>query len=146
MREYGFSLTCILPYKDRIYNYVLIRENTGQWTPVFSHILCSNKLYIFHTHSCVIIIIISLISPLLELIDGKFWINTTQKMKFYLLVNQRHLKVLSHISVQLNVLWPSKNFKTSEVFAGRCFGKKFTCLRVSFYNSQEKIKNNLASK
>ena len=82
MREYGFSLTCILPYKDRIYNYVLIREKTGQWKPVFSHILYSNKLYIFHTHSCVIIIIISLISPLLELIDGKFWINTTQKMKF----------------------------------------------------------------
>ena len=28
MREYGFSLTRILPYKDRIYS-ALIRENTG---------------------------------------------------------------------------------------------------------------------
>ena len=36
MREYGFSLTRILPYKDKIYDFVLIREN-----PVFSHILCS---------------------------------------------------------------------------------------------------------
>ena len=32
MREYGFSL---------IVDFVLIRENTSQWTPVFSHILCS---------------------------------------------------------------------------------------------------------
>ena len=42
MRECGFSLTRILPYKDRIYDSVLIRENTGQWKPVFSHILCSD--------------------------------------------------------------------------------------------------------
>ena len=41
MREYGFSLTHILPYRDRIVDSVLIRENTGQWKPVFSHILCS---------------------------------------------------------------------------------------------------------
>ena len=34
------SLTCILPYKDRIYDFVLIRENTGNWKPVFLHILC----------------------------------------------------------------------------------------------------------
>ena len=30
MREYGFSLTRILPYKDKIYDSVLIRENIGQ--------------------------------------------------------------------------------------------------------------------
>ena len=30
MREYGFSLTRILPYKDRNYDSVLIRENKGQ--------------------------------------------------------------------------------------------------------------------
>ena len=41
MREYGFSLTYILPYKDKIYDFVLIRENKGQWKPVFSHVLCS---------------------------------------------------------------------------------------------------------
>ena len=40
MREYEFSLIRILPYKDRIVNSVLIRENTGQWKPAFSHILC----------------------------------------------------------------------------------------------------------
>ena len=38
MREYGFPLTRILPYKNKIED---IRENTGQWKPVFSHILCS---------------------------------------------------------------------------------------------------------
>ena len=27
MREYGFLLTCILPYKDRIYDSVLMGEN-----------------------------------------------------------------------------------------------------------------------
>ena len=37
----GFSLTYILPYKDRIYNSLLIRENKGQWKPVFSDILYS---------------------------------------------------------------------------------------------------------
>ena len=41
MREYRFSLTRILPYKDRVYDSVLIRENMGQWKPVFSHVLCS---------------------------------------------------------------------------------------------------------
>ena len=30
MLEYGFSLTRIFPYKDRIVDFVLIRENTGQ--------------------------------------------------------------------------------------------------------------------
>ena len=44
MQEYGFPLTRILPYKDRIYDSVLIRENTGQWKPVFLHILCSDSL------------------------------------------------------------------------------------------------------
>ena len=41
MREYGFSVTCILPYNDTVYDFVLIRENTGHWKPVFLHILCS---------------------------------------------------------------------------------------------------------
>ena len=41
MQKYRFSLTRILPYEDRIYNSVLMRKNTGQWNPVFSHILCS---------------------------------------------------------------------------------------------------------
>ena len=41
MREYEFSLTRFLPYKDKIYDFLLIRENTGQWKPVFSHILRS---------------------------------------------------------------------------------------------------------
>ena len=41
MREYGFSLTRILPYKDKIVDFVLIRENKGQWKPVFSYTLYS---------------------------------------------------------------------------------------------------------
>ena len=44
MREYGFSLIRILAYKDRIYDSILIRENTGQQNPVFSHILGSVHL------------------------------------------------------------------------------------------------------
>ena len=40
MQEYGLSLICILPYKNRIYHSVFIRENTGQRKPVFSQILC----------------------------------------------------------------------------------------------------------
>ena len=35
----------ILPYKYKIYDFVLIRENTGQWKPVFQHILCSFLLW-----------------------------------------------------------------------------------------------------
>ena len=58
LREYGFSLTRILPYKGRICDYVLIRWNTGQWNRILEffmqcisqtiiltqiyHILCSN--------------------------------------------------------------------------------------------------------
>ena len=41
MRKYGFSLTSILPHEDRIYDSAFIRENTGQWKPFFSYILCS---------------------------------------------------------------------------------------------------------
>ena len=41
MREYGFSLTRILPCEDRIVDSIFIRENIDQWQPAFSHILCS---------------------------------------------------------------------------------------------------------
>ena len=34
-------MTLILPYNERIYVFFLTLENTGQWEPVFSHILCS---------------------------------------------------------------------------------------------------------
>ena len=33
MREYGFSQTRILPCKEKIYDFVLVPENTGQWKP-----------------------------------------------------------------------------------------------------------------
>ena len=46
MQEYGLSLTCILPYKNRIYHSVFIRENAGQRKPVFSQILCRVGLYL----------------------------------------------------------------------------------------------------
>ena len=48
MREYGFSQTRILSQKDKMVDFVLMRESTGQWKPVFSHILCS----VFHTLWC----------------------------------------------------------------------------------------------
>ena len=41
MREYGSSLTRILPYKDRIADSAFIGENTGQRKPLFLYILCS---------------------------------------------------------------------------------------------------------
>ena len=42
MREYDFSLTRIPPYRNKIVDSVLIRENTGiQWNSVFLHTLCS---------------------------------------------------------------------------------------------------------
>ena len=52
MREYGFSLTYVLPYKNRIYESVLIRENTGLWKPVFSHILCSVRNWVSTSKTC----------------------------------------------------------------------------------------------
>ena len=47
MQEYGFSVTRILPYKDKNVDVVLIRENTGHWKPVFSHSLCSARQFQF---------------------------------------------------------------------------------------------------
>ena len=41
MQEYGFSVTCILPYKDKIYDFVLKQKNAGHGKPAFSHILYS---------------------------------------------------------------------------------------------------------
>ena len=35
MQEYEFSPTRIFPYKDKIVDFVLIRENTGQKNPYF---------------------------------------------------------------------------------------------------------------
>ena len=49
MPEYGFSLTCIFRYKDRIYDYVLIRGDTGQKKPVFWNILCIENLTLRNT-------------------------------------------------------------------------------------------------
>ena len=31
MLEYGFSLTCFFPCSDKIYSFIFIQENTGQW-------------------------------------------------------------------------------------------------------------------
>ena len=48
MLEYGFSLGCIFPNKDRIVDSVFIRENVGQKKPVSGHVLrneCFKKLY-----------------------------------------------------------------------------------------------------
>ena len=42
MWEYEFSLARILPYKDKIYGSVLVRDNEGHWKLVFSHILRSD--------------------------------------------------------------------------------------------------------
>ena len=39
MREYGFSLNRILPYKDRIVESVFIRKNMVQWKTLLSQIL-----------------------------------------------------------------------------------------------------------
>ena len=41
MREYGVPLTVILLYMDKIVDFVLKRENTGQRKPAFAHVLCS---------------------------------------------------------------------------------------------------------
>ena len=42
MREYGFSLTRILPYKDSVLKW----ENVFQWKPLFSHILCTDTPFV----------------------------------------------------------------------------------------------------
>ena len=44
MLEYKFSLTRILQYKDKIKEFALIQDNTGQWKPVFLHALCSKNI------------------------------------------------------------------------------------------------------
>ena len=49
MPEYRFSLTRIFPYKDKIYDYVLIREDTGQRKPVFWNNSCSENLTLRNT-------------------------------------------------------------------------------------------------
>ena len=52
MREYGFSLTRFLPHEDQIYDSVLLRKNTAQSKPVFSHILCSDSAFYLGVHNC----------------------------------------------------------------------------------------------
>ena len=45
MQKYWFSQTLSFPYKDRIVEIVVIRENTCQEKPVFLHILHSVSLF-----------------------------------------------------------------------------------------------------
>ena len=44
MAEYGFSLTRIFPYQDRIVDYVLKKERTGQGKPVFTQRRCNTNI------------------------------------------------------------------------------------------------------
>lgn len=44
MGQYGFSMTRIFPYQDRIIGFTVIQKNTGHLTPVFSHISRSEQL------------------------------------------------------------------------------------------------------
>ena len=41
MLEYGFSITRIFPFRDKIYDSVLIGENKGQKNPEYSGIFCA---------------------------------------------------------------------------------------------------------
>ena len=43
MPKHGFPLTRLFPYKDRIYDSVLIRRNLGQRKPVFWYILRTGR-------------------------------------------------------------------------------------------------------
>ena len=49
-REYRFSLTRILPYKDIITDSALIRGNMGKWKTIFSHSLSSR---VFNENICI---------------------------------------------------------------------------------------------
>ena len=44
MREYEFSLTYVLPYNDRIYDFVLILENTGHENFFVPFFPCFDKM------------------------------------------------------------------------------------------------------
>ena len=46
MREYGFSVTRILPYIDKVVDFVLIRENTVTENP-YSRIFYAVKALVF---------------------------------------------------------------------------------------------------
>ena len=50
MSKYKFSLAGIFPYKTRIYDSVLIRENTGQKKTVYWHILQSAIVQTFNAN------------------------------------------------------------------------------------------------
>ena len=50
MPKYKFSLAGIFPYKTRIYDSVLIRENTGQKKTVYWHILQSAVVQTFNAN------------------------------------------------------------------------------------------------
>ena len=54
MQKYRFSRAIIFQYKDRIYDSVLLRENTGGRKLVFWHILCSvpKKKTLFALKQC----------------------------------------------------------------------------------------------
>ena len=43
--EYGFSLTRIFPFNDRIYDSVITRKNVCHKKPLFRHICTSNHMF-----------------------------------------------------------------------------------------------------
>ena len=56
MPQCGFSLTRIFPYKGRIVDFVLIKENTLQRKPVFRHTTYSELEKRMHLHQKFMII------------------------------------------------------------------------------------------
>ena len=88
MREYGFLLTRILPYKDRIVNSVLIQENMVSENQ-YSRIFYAVDTFVSKISSCVTIEI-----------SHCHWSETfSQKLLFYLhelsFVNPKHTLILS---------------------------------------------------
>ena len=57
MREYGFPLSHILPYKDKIYDFVLIRASTGGENP----------------HSCIFYAVYFILSWKMKQQRTKYW-------------------------------------------------------------------------
>ena len=80
MPEYGFSLTLVLPYKERIYDSVHVRENTVQRKLVFWHNLRTKDI----ERECFCPLIINLSALLFCYFSHNGQVNKLQYIQFSL--------------------------------------------------------------
>ena len=116
MWEYRFSLARILPYKCKIVDFILIRENTGQWNAYFMQWIVSNNHRKNSTYLMVLFLTVT-DSSRHELKDSRCWVKqVNQSTVLWIWSLLKNLECVPRVSAQVSVfLCNDKTIQLDEV-------------------------------